>query len=128
MGHATNLQELGQGENLYWQGHRNDLSSEEGAWDGTMQGWYGEEGDWNYDTSASDGGVTGHFTQVVWKATTQVGCAMNTNCDNMFASQGFRNLVVVCRYSSAGNYWGQYAANVKKLVTEGGGSKSATCP
>lgn len=40
----------------------------------------------------------GHFTQLVWRNTSQVGCAMAANADDD---------VLVCRYSQAGNYVGQ---------------------
>ena len=42
----------------------------------------------------------GHYTQMVWRDTTQIGCAVVT-C----ASGGS---VVVCRYSPPGNYLGEY--------------------
>merc|ERR1719491_2560835 len=97
------------------------------AWDAAIQSWYGEEPDWNYATHSSDGGVTGHFTQMVWKGTTKIGCAMNVNCNNMWAQQGFKNNVVVCRYMQAGNYQGQYAANVMGLETTSCAADSS-CP
>ena len=34
---------------------------------------YEEIKDWSFVTSQSAGGVTGHFTQMVWKQTTKVG-------------------------------------------------------
>ncbi len=40
----------------------------------------------------------GHYTQVVWRATTKVGCAN--------ASNGAED-ILVCRYSEAGNYLGE---------------------
>lgn len=38
--------------------------------------------------------VTGHYTQVVWRTTTHIGCGR---------AQCGRNSVIVCRYSPAGN-------------------------
>ncbi len=46
---------------------------------------------------------TGHFTQVVWRGTTQVGCG-HVQCNG--------NDIYVCEYDPAGNYEGQYEQNV----------------
>lgn len=40
----------------------------------------------------------GHFTQLVWRATRRVGCALAT---------GAREDVLVCRYAEAGNWVGE---------------------
>lgn len=40
----------------------------------------------------------GHYTQLVWKETREVGCAKAT---------GAREDVLVCRYAQAGNYMGE---------------------
>ena len=40
----------------------------------------------------------GHYTQLMWRDTRQVGCALAT---------GAREDVLVCRYSAAGNYVGE---------------------
>jgi hypothetical protein len=42
----------------------------------------------------------GHYTQIVWRGTTQVGCAIASNAKDDF---------VVCRYSPPGNVWGSVA-------------------
>jgi uncharacterized protein YkwD len=63
-----------------------------------------------YDEGASyrfrDGGFsmsTGHFTQLVWRATTKIGCG-HTMCDN--------KVIWVCNYDTAGNVEGEYRENV----------------
>lgn len=43
-------------------------------------------------------GDVGHYTQLMWRATHSVGCAL---------SRGGREDVLVCRYSEAGNYEGE---------------------
>lgn len=67
--------------------------------------WYQEILD--YDFSAPGfGEKTGHFTQVVWKASTKMGCGT--------ASDG-PNVYVTCRYSPAGNLMGAFPDNVLPL-------------
>lgn len=46
-----------------------------------------------------DGEVVGHYTQIVWRNTEQLGCGGATGSD------GFYRLV--CRYDPPGNYYGQ---------------------
>merc|ERR1712166_1179965 len=94
------------GENLAWQsggGATVDSSYLDAA-----QSWYGEVKDWNFPTSAPTGGTTGHFTQVTWAASTKVGCGR---------TQGAGGTCTVCNYSPAGNYAGQYAANIQDCDT-----------
>ncbi|KAJ5789954.1 uncharacterized protein N7518_006965 [Penicillium psychrosexuale] len=54
----------------------------------------------------------GHFTQIVWKATTQVGCA-TVSCSDL-GNVGSAAPYTVCNYGSPGNYAGEYADNVLK--------------
>ncbi|GAB7365012.1 hypothetical protein MBLNU230_g5794t1 [Neophaeotheca triangularis] len=56
----------------------------------------------------------GHFSQIVWKGTTKLGCATH-DC----SGQGLANVgstvspyFTVCNYKSPGNYAGEYADNV----------------
>lgn len=50
--------------------------------------------------------ATGHFTQVVWKGSKQVACAIaNCGAGTIF---GQASKYVVCRYSPAGNVIGHF--------------------
>lgn len=66
-----------------------------------VEDWYSEIGAYDFASGTGDG--TGHFTQVVWKSTTQIGCGL--------AQCGGDDLLV-CNYSPPGNYAGQYVENV----------------
>lgn len=53
-----------------------------------------------------------HFTQVVWKATTEVGCAVRT-CNNLLSGYSGAVNFHVCEYRAPGNVIGQFAENVQ---------------
>ncbi|KAG9097089.1 hypothetical protein FRC06_007976 [Ceratobasidium sp. 370] len=53
-----------------------------------------------------------HFTQVVWKATSEVGCAV-TSCTNLLAGWSGAVDFHVCEYRAPGNVIGQFAENVQ---------------
>ncbi len=78
--------ENGFGENLYWGTNATATSA--------VEWWYGEIRNYNFAAPTWNGSV-GHFTQVVWRNSAQVGCAM--------ASCGGMNLWV-CRYAPTGNW------------------------
>ena len=44
-----------------------------------VQLWYDEEPDYDYKNPRFSN-KTGHFSQVIWKATTEIGCAFVTRC------------------------------------------------
>lgn len=60
-----------------------------------VQAWYDEINDYPsyYGESAVDNatGVVGHFTQVVWKDSTNLGCGVGCSADNA--------AYVVCNYT-----------------------------
>ncbi len=51
--------------------------------------------------------ASGHFTQLVWKKSTQLGCALAMTTNN--------RVLAVCRYTPPGNYLGLFASNVAPL-------------
>jgi len=96
---------MGNGENLY----ANSGSSFDGA--SAVTSWYNELYDPGYDfNNPGFSSGAGHFTQVVWKGSTTVGCYMKV-CYDLFPGWGNSNLLV-CEYSPPGNYMGQFSANV----------------
>jgi len=94
------------GENI-WAGSGSAFS---GA--AAVKSWYNELTNPGYNFSSpgtSEG--TGHFTAVVWKSTTRLGCAMKV-CTPLHPMDWNPGNFLVCQYSPAGNYPGGYAANV----------------
>ncbi|KAJ5314153.1 uncharacterized protein N7443_001037 [Penicillium atrosanguineum] len=68
---------------------------------------YGES-----DPSMTDFEKWGHFSQIIWKGTTHVGCA-TVVCDGLGNVDSSSSLpFTVCNYSPAGNYAGEYGDNV----------------
>ena len=65
--------------------------------------WYSEITAYDYGAPGF-GMSTGHFTQVVWRASTELGCAV-AQCNG--------GDLWVCNYNPPGNVHGQYPANVK---------------
>ncbi|KAL2813663.1 CAP domain-containing protein [Aspergillus granulosus] len=58
----------------------------------------------------------GHFSQIVWKDTTQVGCA-TVVCDSLGNVDSATAVpFTVCNYSPPGNYDGEYAANIARPI------------
>lgn len=94
----------GIGENLFWASpvrYSNGTSAVQ-AVTGTqvVDDWGKEKQDYNYQiNTCKKGKMCGHYTQVVWAGTKQVGCGRAV-CDD-------KSQVWVCQYSPAGNYVGQ---------------------
>lgn len=69
--------------------------------------WGSEWADYRYaSNSCGAGRVCGHYTQLVWRATTHVGCARAT-CNSPFGAQYPTWDYFVCNYEPPGNYTGQ---------------------
>lgn len=80
------------GENLYSSGGFQPTGQD------VSDAWASEKADYNYaDNSCSD--VCGHYTQQVWRSTTDLGCAIKACGTNQF--------IVSCEYGPGGNYTGQ---------------------
>jgi len=60
--------------------------------------WYNEISLYDYNNPGFSHGV-GHFTQVVWKSSTKVGCAL-VNCPGLNGTNG---QYLVCEYNPPGN-------------------------
>jgi len=94
----------GLGENLYWASaiaYSNGSSEIQTITSGrVVDSWAGEKANYAYGTnSCAPGKACGHYTQVVWKNTTQLGCG-RAICND-------KSQVWVCNYLPAGNYVGQ---------------------
>lgn len=89
----------GYGENIYksWgSGVQSGLGRD------VSDGWYSEVDKYDFGKGGYQSGA-GHFTQMVWKASTGLGCA--------YATKG-STVVVCCNYSPQGNYMSRFDDNV----------------
>lgn len=89
------------GENLYWASAWSSGAAQSVSAQAVVAAWASEKADYTHPTNTCAAGkVCGHYTQLVWKNTTAVGCGMAL-CDSP------KNQVWVCQYSPPGNYVGQ---------------------
>uniref|UniRef100_A0A0N5BQ79 SCP domain-containing protein n=1 Tax=Strongyloides papillosus TaxID=174720 RepID=A0A0N5BQ79_STREA len=68
--------------------------------------WYNEIQNYHYENPGF-GMNTGHFTQLVWKNTKEMGCGIGKVNEKY---PGY--YIVSCKYNPSGNYEGQYKENV----------------
>ena len=95
--HGSIDERKGQGENL-WMGQAGYFSAED-----MIGGFVGERrhfrnGEFPAVSRTGQWRDVGHYTQIVWRGTQEVGCAV---------ARGRTNDVLVCRYWPAGNTYGQ---------------------
>ena len=72
-----------------------------------VDAWYEEIENFNFK-SPGFSTDTGHFTQVVWRDTVEIGCG---------AAVCPEGDILVCNYSPGGNVQGQYKDNVSRATT-----------
>ena len=80
------------GENLY------EITGAVASPAEVVNAWAGEVKDYNYKSNTCLRGMCGHYTQIVWNDTKEVGCAVG---------RGGRREVWVCEYNPPGNYVGR---------------------
>jgi hypothetical protein len=68
--------------------------------------WAGEAASYDYATNSCDAGTCGHYTQLVWRSTTSLGCALQ-QCTTGSPFGGGDWWFAVCDYSPPGNFVGQ---------------------
>ncbi|KAL0577677.1 hypothetical protein V5O48_004325 [Marasmius crinis-equi] len=74
-----------------------------------LKSWMDEASKYDYNHPGFSSG-TGHFTQVVWKSSKQVACAI-ANCRGGTIFQQ-PSKYIICRYTPPGNFQGRFAENV----------------
>ncbi|OWM65896.1 pathogenesis-related protein PR-1-like [Punica granatum] len=83
------------GENIFW-GSGNGWNPAQ-----AVTTWVSERRWYNYwRNTCSRGQMCGHYTQIVWKGTRRLGCAVVT-------CYGGRGTFMICNYDPPGNYIGQ---------------------
>lgn len=71
--------------------------------------WMAEASDYNPNSPTFS-----HFTQVVWKSTTQLGCAVHTCAPGtIFDASYGTSQFIACEYNPPGNVEGEFADNVQ---------------
>lgn len=81
------------GENLFWGSGTGWAPAQ------AVAAWVSERPRYDYWSNSCSGGMCGHYTQIMWRSTRRVGCAMVT-CYNG------RGTFITCNYDPPGNYVG----------------------
>lgn len=91
------------GENLYYGPKYSTIGIN------TVDAWYEEVINYDFNNPGYKSGI-GHFTQVVWKGSQQLGCGIGCNSNNY--------CFVTCNYYPGGNILSQFASNVFPKVED----------
>nr|XP_017207056.1 cysteine-rich venom protein natrin-1-like isoform X1 [Danio rerio] len=81
------------------------------SWTSVVDAWHSEVNNYKYPIGSINGQATGHYTQVVWYSSYEVGCAV-TQCGS--------NYFYGCHYYRAGNF--------RTVPPYSLGSPCASCP
>lgn len=94
--HDPQVRSLNEGENLWWG------TADAFSYARMVDGWASEKKDFVYgvfpDCKSRRSAVVGHYTQMIWRNTRSVGCALVGNGKTDF---------LVCRYGPPGNVEGE---------------------
>jgi uncharacterized protein YkwD len=98
-----------------------------------VNAWYDEIKFFNWEKPSLDSplGDVGHFTQVIWRDTQQVGCGLAIGDSPItFKDNSFYKNYVVCNYEKAGNFVNALNENLKPLkpVTASSANSAAVLP
>ncbi|ODH00769.1 secretion protein [Nostoc sp. KVJ20] len=108
--HSTNRNNVG--ENIYASYSTESTVEPTTLGNTAVKEWYDEIKDYNY-ANPGFSSETGHFTQVVWKGSTQLGCGAAQGTATIEGTN-YNAFYVVCQYAPAGNVQGQFPDNVLK--------------
>ncbi len=108
--HSTNRNNVG--ENIYASYSTESTVDPATLGNTAVKEWYDEIKDYNY-ANPGFSSETGHFTQVVWKGSTQLGCGAAQGTATIEGTN-YNAFYVVCQYAPAGNVQGQFPDNVLK--------------
>ena len=89
------------GENLYWGPKYSTIGT------ASVDAWYSEVKDYDFSNPGYKSGI-GHFTQLVWKSSENLGCGVGCGSNNY--------CFVTCNYYPAGNVLSRFASNVLPKV------------
>jgi len=96
--HSSPQERKNDGENIYMTVGKPEIGGGE-----AVDAWYSEIKDYDFDNDRFAGN-TGHFTQVVWKGTKELGMGFSKSDDG--------KIFVVARYRPAGNFMSQFEQNI----------------
>ncbi|XP_044431901.1 pathogenesis-related protein PRB1-2-like [Triticum aestivum] len=83
------------GENIFWGSGQSWTAAN------AVTSWVDEKRNYHFNTNTCDAGkVCGHYTQVVWRKSTRIGCAR-------VVCAGNRGVFITCNYNPPGNFNGE---------------------
>lgn len=108
--HSSSSERNNAGENLFV------IYAKDGSIDATtlakvaVKSWYNEGSSYDYNNPQSNL-EAGHFTQLVWKSSNELGCGA-AESSVMNQAGNYKAFYVVCHYAPPGNVLGEFTENV----------------